>query len=352
MRMHLPLTYRWCIAALVLLYGCLFGSLLSGRVGFVAVSADQELRRVTEMDWRSGDEKVYREKVEEMFFHTYDAYMNYAFPMDEIRPMTCKGVDTLGGYSVTLIDSLDTLAVLGDCEELWKQMEWVAEIPDFAIDRNVSVFETNIRMVGGLLGAHFVTGEESACGRKQKSDLIGEKNRQADGLEASGDPDSKEDLVWEKRLQWREKVLYLATDLAERLLLAFDTSTKMPYGTVNLKYGIPNAETPITASAGVGTFAVEWEYLSAVTGRKEFAMAAREAVEALYSHRTHYGLVGTHIDTQSGKWVTRSGGIGSYVDSYIEYLVKGWIMTQEPVYGSKYASTYAAAMGILYDKQR
>ena len=40
----------------------------------------------------------------------------------------------------------------------------------------------------------------------------------------------------------------------------------MPYGTVNLRYGVPPGETPITCTAGVGTFIVEFGTLSRLTG--------------------------------------------------------------------------------------
>ena len=45
--------------------------------------------------------------------------------------------------------------------------------------------------------------------------------------------------------------------------LAFDTPTGMPYGTVNLRHGVPAGETPITCTAGVGTFLIEFGKFSA-----------------------------------------------------------------------------------------
>jgi mannosidase alpha-like ER degradation enhancer 2 len=40
----------------------------------------------------------------------------------------------------------------------------------------------------------------------------------------------------------------------------------MPYGTVNLRYGVPVGETSITCTAGVGTFILEFGTLSRLTG--------------------------------------------------------------------------------------
>lgn len=42
--------------------------------------------------------------------------------------------------------------------------------------------------------------------------------------------------------------------------------TGMPYGTVNLREGVPDGETPITCTAGVGTYIVEFGTLSRLTG--------------------------------------------------------------------------------------
>ncbi|RCN44243.1 hypothetical protein ANCCAN_09761 [Ancylostoma caninum] len=64
----------------------------------------------------------------EMFYFGYENYMSHAFPADELDPIHCTGRghdhgdpsnininDVLGDYSLTLIDSLDTLVVLGKC---------------------------------------------------------------------------------------------------------------------------------------------------------------------------------------------------------------------------------------------
>lgn len=61
-------------------------------------------------------------------------------------------------------------------------------------------------------------------------------------------------------------LLRLAEDVAKRLLPAFDTATGMPYGTVNLRHGVPHGETSITCTAGVGTFILEFGTLSRLTG--------------------------------------------------------------------------------------
>jgi len=68
-----------------------------------------------------------------MFYHAFDGYMKYAFPLDELRPLSCQGEDSLGGYALTLIDSLDTLALLGDKEKFGAAVEWVGKNVRFDI---------------------------------------------------------------------------------------------------------------------------------------------------------------------------------------------------------------------------
>src|SRR4051812_45991760 len=89
--------------------------------------------------------------------------MDYAHPHDELMPLSCKGRergvtpsrgdvdDALGNFSLTLVDSMDTLVVLGEFEEFERAVYLVVQSVRFDSDLTVSVFETNIRMVGGLI---------------------------------------------------------------------------------------------------------------------------------------------------------------------------------------------------------
>ena len=73
--------------------------------------------------------------------------------------------------------------------------------------------------------------------------------------------------------------------------IAFETSTGMPYGTVNLLYGVPKGETPVTCTAGVGTFIVEFGALSKLTGDPIFQRVALRALDALWKSRSEINLV-------------------------------------------------------------
>jgi len=233
-----------------------------------------------------------------MFQHSYNSYLENAYPYDELRPLSCDGVDTWGSYSLTLIDALDTLAVMGNYSEFNRVYNIIAERTDFDANINVSVFETNIRIVGGLISAHLMA-------------------RRAGVPVSAGWPCTG-------------PLLALAEDVVQRLLPAFDTPTGMPYGTVNLRHGVPEGETPITCTAGVGTYIVEFGALSRLTGNPVYEEAAMRAMRALWHHRSSIGLLGNHIDVLTGKWTAVEAGIGAGVDSYFEYLVKGASLLQRP----------------------
>lgn len=244
------------------------------------------------------DLEVLREEVRQMFQHAYDSYLRYAYPYDELRPLSCDGMDTWGSYSLTLIDALDTLAVMGNYTEFQRVVNIVTTHANFDANINVSVFETNIRIIGGLLSAHLLS---------YRAGVPVEPGWPCNG-----------------------PLLQLAEDMARRLLAAFDTATGMPYGTVNLRYGVPPGETSVTCTAGVGTFILEMGTLSRLTGDPVFEEVAMNALHALYNHRSAIGLVGNHIDVQTGKWTAQDAGIGAGVDSYYEYLAKGAILLQRP----------------------
>lgn len=51
-------------------------------------------------------------------------------------------------FSLTLVDSLDTLVILGDFSEFEDAIKLIIKDVSFDTDLIVSVFETNIRMLG------------------------------------------------------------------------------------------------------------------------------------------------------------------------------------------------------------
>jgi len=250
--------------------------------------------------------KVYRERVYEMFHSSYDNYIQYAYPEDELKPISCSGQNTWGNFSLTLIDALDTFAVMDDVVGFEKALEKVEKI-NFNMDINISVFETTIRVLGGLLSSHLIA----------------------------------KDYAKQKKIKYNNELLVKAEDLGNRLLPAFDTPTGMPFGSVNLKRGVEPSETSITCTATIGTCSIEFAWLSILTDNPVYEYTCRRAIHSLWSHRTNIGLIGAHIDVFTGRWTEAAFSISGGVDSFYEYLLKSWIgFSDEKEYGEMFLEMY------------
>lgn len=75
---------------------------------------------------------------------------------------------------------------------------------------------------------------------------------------------------------------------------------------------------------------MEFGTLSRLTGNPHYERVALRALESLWESRSKLGLVGNHIDVQTGVYTATDSGIGAGVDSYFEYLVKGSLLFQRP----------------------
>ncbi|KAJ8378960.1 hypothetical protein AAFF_G00232540 [Aldrovandia affinis] len=273
-----------------------------------------------------------RGMAKEMFYFGYDNYMKYAFPEDELNPIECQGRgpdvlnpsnininDVLGNYSLTLIDTLDTLLVLGNVSEFHRAVKLVIDTVSFDKDSTVQVFEANIRILGSLISAHILLTDS-----KQPFGNV--------GLE-----------------DYDNELLHLAHDLAVRLLPAFEnTSTGIPYPRVNLKNGVPPDSINETCTAGAGSLLVEFGILSRLIGDSTFEWVARRAVKALWNLRSNEtGLLGNVVNIQTGQWVGKQSGLGAGMDSFYEYLLKSYILFGEKEDHTMFKAAYQSIQNHL-----
>lgn len=70
-------------------------------------------------------------------------------------------------------------------------------------------------------------------------------------------------------------LLRLAVDLADRLLPAFNTSTGIPFGSVNLRHGVPEGETTVVCTACAGSLSMEFGWISLLTGNPIYKVRCR-----------------------------------------------------------------------------
>ncbi|KAJ6830496.1 alpha-mannosidase I MNS5 isoform X1 [Iris pallida] len=273
----------------------------------------------------SDAKRIYmREKVRKMFYHAYENYMAYAFPHDELKPLTNTFTDSLSqlgnlklehlpqnynGSALTLIESLSSLVVLGNNTEFERGVLWLSDNLTFDVDARINLFECNIRVLGGLLSAHILATDS--------------KSRLADGL-------------------YNDQLLTLAEDLGQRFLCAFDTPTGLPYAWINLKYGVMENDTTETSTSGCGSLILEMGTLSRLTGDARYEAAALRALRKLWSMRSSLNLLGTTLDVVTGEWIEYSSGIGAGVDSFYEYLIKAYILFGSTELWDMFHSAYLA----------
>lgn len=168
-----------------------------------------------------------REAVVNAFRHAWKGYKAYAWGQDHLRPLSRTG-HTWFGLGLTIIDGMDTMYLMGLHEELAAAREWVAHSLQLAQHKDVNLFETTIRVLGGLLSMHTLTEEQ----------------------------------------------LYLdkALELGRRLLPGFRSASGVPYSDVNLASGVAHAPVwaPDSSVSEVATLQLEFRTLSRASGDPQF----------------------------------------------------------------------------------
>jgi hypothetical protein len=215
------------------------------------------------------------------FLYAWNAYKQYAWGHDELKPLSKSARDWYGtSLYMTPVDALDTMILMGLNDEADKTREEITKNLSFDKDIEVKNFEITIRLLGGLLSSYQLTGDK--------------------------------------------KLLALADDLGTRLLPAFNSPTGMPYMFVNLKTGKTRGVE--SNPAEIGTLLLEFGTLSKLTGKPVYYDKAKRALTALYGRRSKIGLVGSTINVETGAWIDPTSHISGGIDSYYEYLLKSWLL--------------------------
>lgn len=248
-----------------------------------------------------------RRDVEEMFDVAFTGYMTRAFPMDDLRPISCSGSNSQGGIAITLLDSLDMLYMLQRGKDLRKAVIFISKTWNLDLDVRVHVFEVTIRALGGLLSGHVLLSRDAHL------------------------------VPW-----YKGELLDKAVELADRLLPAFETGTGVPLSWVNLKTGQVRGDTRITCTACAGTMLLEFGVLSRLSNNPIYEEKAKRAVVYLFNKRSVRGLLGNTFNVDKGTWVRRQSGVGAGIDSYYEYLLKAYVSFGDEDYLNMYIETYSS----------
>jgi len=209
--------------------------------------------------------------------YAWAGYKQYANGFDALAPLSKKGHNWYSvSFMMTPLDAFDTFYLMGLKDEAAQAKEMVINGLSFDVDVEVQLFEVNIRLLGGLISAYELSGDE--------------------------------------------RLLNLAKNLGIRLFPAFNSPTGMPYRYVNLKTGKPRDS--LSNPAEIGTYLLEFGKLTRLTHDSSFYKAAKRAAFEVYRRRSDIDLVGTTINVNTGAWKNTESQIGARIDSYYEYLYK------------------------------
>ena len=254
----------------------------------------------------TGAQKVMREKrrvaVRNEFVRSWNAYKRAAWKRDELAPIKAEGVDTFGGWGATLVDALDTLWIMGLKDDFYEAVEAVAEIDFGKSDlRTISVFETTIRYLGGLLSAYDLS---------------------------------------------RERVLLTkAVQLGEMLYRAFDNPNHMPLDRLPIEGAKTGEGFEGDASicfAAVGSLTMEFVRLAQITKEDKYYDAVARITKFLDQAQNSTvipGLFPVWMNTfKMDISYDRSFTLGAMADSSYEYFPKTFALLGglEPVYEKLY----------------
>ncbi|KAL0280856.1 UNVERIFIED_CONTAM: hypothetical protein PYX00_002021 [Menopon gallinae] len=177
---------------------------------------------------------------------------------------------------------------MGMEKEYRQGRDWIANHFNISsMTSDLSVFETNIRFIGGFLACYALTGD----------------------------------------VMFREKALLVA----EKLLPAFQTQTGIPNALINIKTGASKnygwASGGCSILSEFGTLHLEFSYLSDVTGNSLFRSKVDHIRHVLQGMEKPRGLYPNYLNPKSGKWGQHHMSVGALGDSFYEYLLKAWIQS-------------------------
>jgi len=222
-----------------------------------------------------------RDAVVKMFTASYESYKNNAFGHDDLLPITNTSSDGRNGWGASIVDAMSTMYIMGLDGYFTEAVAFASKI-DFSKSNTpdtVSVFETTIRYLGGLLSAYELS-------------------------------DRKHPMLLSK-----------AKEVADKMAFAWVGDNDVPYGHLDFATNQPQLNPSNIAEAG--TLTIEWSTLSKYTGNDTYRQLSEKSARRIANQPTPLpGLPAQGIDpatgTPIGGYVTWGGGS----DSYFEYLIK------------------------------
>ncbi|QLL32450.1 hypothetical protein HG536_0C06190 [Torulaspora globosa] len=301
-----------------------FGALVACLIAFYYLVVEQR----GEQSLYTTSEAV-RTEIETVFLETWRDYSSNGWPYDVYSPLghSKRNMPPSGDpMGWIIVDALDSMFMMYNSSSVHKNellkgileaQVWIDNELSYEIDAEVNIFETTIRMLGGLLSAHYYASELRI-----------------------GNP----------RVYLRK-----AVDLCDRLALAFEKSESgIPYSSVNLQTGeaIKNhVDDGASSTAEFTTLQMEFKYLSYLTGNSTYWKLAENVYPALYKENDlldrYHGLAPIYTYPDSGRFMGQNIRFGSRGDSFYEYLLKQYLLTHEKLYYDLYRQSMEGMKAFL-----
>lgn len=278
--------------------------------------------------------------------HAWAGYTASAWGHDELRPLS-NSSSTWFNMGLTLTDSLDTLLLAGLDREYRAAVAWVTTPQGvdgegdghargkgglaLASGKDVNVFETTIRVLGGLLAAAHL--EPVLLTPRRGRAGSGTASTTALGRRGGGATTPRANTGASTPL------LAAAAQLGLRLLPGYEgwTGARLTPGgfplsdvhTTTLDAAAP-AWTGAASLSEATTLAMETSYLGRATGEDAPANASlaalKRAVELTTAHGVDGALAPIYVSTDGTHFSGATITLGARGDSYYEYLLKQWVL--------------------------
>lgn len=188
--------------------------------------------------------------------HSWAGYKNFAWGHDNLKPIAQSYSDWFG-LGLTIVDAIDTLYIADMQEEYDEAKRWIETSLKLDVNRDVNLFETTIRVLGGLLSIYHLSGE---------------------------------DVFLQK-----------AVELGNRMLPCFDSPSSIPYSDVNLLNMKAHAPkwSPDSSTSEVTTIQLEFRDLSRVSNDPLYEAAIARVSEKVHELPKTDGLVPIFINGMS-----------------------------------------------------
>ncbi|KIK66353.1 glycoside hydrolase family 47 protein [Collybiopsis luxurians FD-317 M1] len=249
---------------------------------------------------------AHQEAVKDIFLQSYDAYMKFAFGHDSLAPVSGGVIDDRNGWGASIVDALGTIILMGFDDLFDQALDFVSKInfKESNTPSTVSLFETTIRYVGGMLSAYELTGKQHDILVQQSQTLV-----------------DKMAFSWSMPHQ------------------------TIPFGEIFFRNNSPVVAVNNVAEAG--TLDVEWSRLTLYTGDQRYTTLTEGSVLShditqTQDQREIPGLPAQLVDPTDDKFTDAFVTWGGGTDSYLEYLIKYARITNTP--DNLFADTWHAAV--------